>query len=339
MATRLPDTRPDDAQANTASHVDSPAMPEHQHGNGHSHGHTHGHGHHHHHGNPETMHPSAFVLASLGYAVIIGMQGVYGWLANSTALLADAGHNLSDMLGLLLAWGAVWLSKKQPSTHYTFGLRSSSILASLANAMLLLVASGAIVWEAVQRFRHPMPVAGATVFGVAITGMLINSFSAWLFMKGSKNDLNLRGAFLHMIGDAAISAAVAIGGLVVLATGWHWVDPALAIVVVLVIVYGTWGLLRDAMRLALNAVPAHINTRRIEAYLEALPGVESVHDLHVWGLSTTESSMTVHLVMPKGHPGDDFLDDVVHTLNHEHAVHHVTIQVDLGTSTHRCALH
>ncbi len=319
------DKTSDSASANTSKH-----QHQHQHGHGH---------HHHHHGNPGTTSTSAFVLASLGYAVIIGMQGVYGWLANSTALLADAGHNLSDMLGLLLAWGAVWLSKKRPSTAYTFGLRSSSILASLANAVLLLLASGAIVWEAIQRLRHPMPVTGTLVFAVAITGMIINSFSAWLFMKGSKHDLNLRGAFLHMISDAAISAAVAIGGLVVWATGWHWLDPTLAIIVVLVIIYGSWGLLRDAIRLSLNAVPANIDTQRIETYLASLPGVESVHDLHVWGLSTTESSMTVHLVTPNGHPGDDFLDQVVHTLNHDHGVHHATIQIDLGTSTHSCALH
>jgi cobalt-zinc-cadmium efflux system protein len=266
------------------------------------------------------------------------VQAVYGFLAHSTALLADAGHNLSDVLGLLLAWGAVWLGTRKPSERYTFGLGSSSILASLANAALLLFACGAIVLEAVQRLLNPAPVAGLDVFIVATLGMVVNGFSAWLFMRGSKEDLNVRGAFLHMAGDAGISAAVAISGLVILFTGASWIDPAMSIVVVGVIVVGTWGLGRDAMRLAMAAVPPSADKPGIERYLAALPGVTDVHDLHVWALSTTENAMTVHLVMPEGHPGDVFVDGIVGTLRRDHAMHHATLQVEMGTTEHRCAL-
>ena len=191
--------------------------------------------------------------------LIVVVQAVYGFIAHSTALLADAGHNLSDVLGLLLAWGAVWLGTRQPSERYTFGLGSSSILASLANAALLLFACGAIVLEAVQRLLNPAPVAGLDVFVVATIGMVVNGFSAWLFMRGSKEDLNVRGAFLHMAADAGISAAVAVSGLVILFTGASWIDPVMSIIVVGVIVVGTWGLGRDAMRLAMDAVPPGVD--------------------------------------------------------------------------------
>ncbi|KAG0164735.1 hypothetical protein DFQ30_009460, partial [Apophysomyces sp. BC1015] len=212
-----------------------------------------------------------------GYGLI---EALYGLLANSTALLADAGHNLSDVLGLLLAWGAMWLGQREPSHRFTFGLGGSSILASLSNAALLLLASGAIAWEAIRRFGHPEPVAGKTVFVVAVIGIVVNGFSAWLFARGSKDDLNLRGAFLHMLGDAAVSAAVALSGIVVLGTGWQWVDPVMSLIVVAAIVYGTWGLLAESVRLALNAVPAGVDRADIEAYLARLPGVTDVHDLH-----------------------------------------------------------
>jgi cobalt-zinc-cadmium efflux system protein len=281
----------------------------------------------------------AFAVAVALNIGIVVVQAVYGVLAHSTALLADAGHNLSDVLGLLLAWGAIWLARRKPSARYTFGLRSSSILASLVNAVLLLLACGAIASEALYRFTQPAPVAGMTVFAVALGGLLVNGFSAWLFMAGSKHDLNVRGAFLHMAADAGVSGAVAVSGLVILGTGWVWLDPLMSLVVVVVVVWGTWGLLRDSVRLALGAVPSEVDTRRIEAYLRGLPGVEALHDLHVWGLSTTENCLTVHLVMPAGHPGDAYLDDVVAVLGDTFAMHHVTIQIDLGTSTHYCALH
>jgi cobalt-zinc-cadmium efflux system protein len=267
------------------------------------------------------------------------VQGIYGFIAHSTALLADAGHNLSDVLGLLLAWGAVWLGTRKPSPRYTFGLGSSSILASLANAALLLFACGAIVLEAIQRLLNPAPVAGLDVFIVATLGLVVNGFSAWLFMRGSKEDLNVRGAFLHMAADAAISAAVAVSGLIILYTGASWIDPVMSLVVVSVIVYGTWGLGRDAMRLAMAAVPPSVDPTRIKLYLAALPGVTDVHDMHVWALSTTENAMTAHLVMPAGHPGDVFIDGIVQTLCDEYSMHHATLQVEMGTTEHHCALH
>ena len=308
------------------------------HSHGHAHDHSHGHGHHHHHLPDPTGNERAFAVAvSLNVAMVIA-QAVYGVIAHSTALLADAGHNLSDVLGMLLAWGAIWLAKRRPSARYTFGLRGSSILASLANATLLLVATGAIAWEAIQRLLAPAPVAGLAVFFVALGGIAVNGFSAWLFAKGSRDDINIRGAFLHLLGDAAVSAAVAISGLLVMFTGWNWLDPAMSLIVVLVIVYGTWGLLRESVRLALNAVPERVDTVAIARYLAGLPGVVGVHDLHVWALSTTENSLTVHLVMPAGHPGDSYLASIVDALADDHAVHHATLQIDIGTHPHTCAL-
>ena len=305
---------------------------------GHDHGHAHGHGHHHHHHAPQEGQGRAFALAVGLNVLIVVVQAIYGFLAHSTALLADAGHNLSDVLGLLLAWGALWLGKRRPDARYTFGLGSSSILASLANAALLLFACGAIVLEAIQRLVNPAPVAGLDVFIVATLGMVVNGFSAWLFMRGSKDDLNVRGAFMHMAADAAISAAVAVSGLVILFTGWSWLDPLMSLIVVSVIVYGTWGLGRDAMRLAMAAVPPSVDLSRIERYLKQLPGVGDVHDLHVWALSTTENALTVHLVMPQGHPGDAFVQHVVTTLREEYAMHHSTVQVEFGESCHACVL-
>ena len=303
----------------------------------HDHGHDHKGGHHHHHA-PQAGQGRTFAIAVALNVVIVIVQAVYGFIAHSTALLADAGHNLSDVLGLLLAWGAVWLGTRKPSERYTFGLGSSSILASLANAALLLFACGAIVLEAVQRLLNPAPVAGLDVFIVATIGLVVNGFSAWLFMRGSKEDLNIRGAFLHMAGDAGISAAVAVSGLVILYTGASWVDPVMSIVVVAVIVAGTWGLGRDAMRLAMAAVPPGVDKPRIEKYLSDLPGVTDVHDLHVWALSTTENAMTAHIVMLAGHPGDVFVDAIVGTLRRDYAMHHATLQVEMGTTVHSCSL-
>ncbi|MDR5834583.1 cation diffusion facilitator family transporter [Caballeronia sp. LZ034LL] len=305
---------------------------------GHGHSHAHGPGGHHHHHAPQAGQGRSFALAVGLNVLIVVVQAIYGFLAHSTALLADAGHNLSDVLGLLLAWAAVWLGTRQPSARYTFGLGSSSILASLANAALLLFACGAIVLEAIQRLIHPAPVAGLDVFVVATLGMVVNGFSAWLFMRGSKDDLNVRGAFMHMAADAAISAAVAVSGLVILFTGWSWLDPLMSLVVVAVIVYGTWGLGRDAMRLAMAAVPPGVDVTRIRTYLVQLPGVSDVHDLHVWALSTTENALTVHLVMPQGHPGDAFVQGVVGTLRRDYSMHHATVQVEFGMACHACIL-
>ena len=303
-----------------------------------SHGHGHAHGHHHHHHAPVAGHGRAFAIAVALNVFIVILQTVYGVLAQSTALLADAGHNFSDVLGLLLAWGAAWLAARRPSARFTFGFGSSSILASLANAALLLIACGAILAQAIGRLLHPAPVAGFDVFVVASVGIVVNGFSAWLFMRGQKDDLNIRGAFLHMAADAGVSAAVAISGLLILATGRSWIDPLMSIAVVVVIVYGTWGLLRESVRLALAAVPANVDMVCVRAFLAGQEGVVDVHDLHVWALSTTGCALTAHLVMPAGHPGDAALDGIVESLNVRFGVRHVTLQVDLGTSEHRCAL-
>ncbi|WP_321894506.1 cation diffusion facilitator family transporter [Paraburkholderia heleia] len=310
---------------------------DHAHDDAHApHGHGHAHGHHHH--APVAGHGRAFAIAVALNVFIVVVQTVYGVLAHSTALLADAGHNFSDVLGLLLAWGAAWLATRRPSARFTFGFGSSSILASLANAALLLLACGAILAQALGRLFHPAPVAGFDVFVVATIGIVVNGFSAWLFMRGQKDDLNIRGAFLHMAADAGVSAAVAMSGLLILATGWSWVDPLMSIAVVLVIVYGTWGLLRESVRLALAAVPEHVDIVRVRSFLAQQEGVVDVHDLHVWALSTTGCALSAHLVMPAGHPGDAALDHMVESLQVRFGMRHVTLQVDLGTSEHRCAL-
>ncbi len=292
---------------------------------------------HHHHA--DSSNPGrTFLITIFLNLVFVGVEFAYGLLANSTALIADAGHNTSDVLGLLLAWGAVILARKQPSKRYTYGLRSTSILAALANAMLLLLACGAIAWEAVHRFSQPPAIAGLTVSIVAAIGIVINSLSALLLMKGSKGDLNIRGAYLHMLADTAVSLAVVISGFVMFYSKWYLLDPIMSLVIVVVIVIGTWGLLRDSLKLALSAVPAHIDASAIDAYLCQLEGVTDIHDLHIWGLSTTENALTVHLVMPSGHPGDAFMDACVQTLKEQYSVHHSTLQIELGTTNHTCAL-
>lgn len=315
----------------------------HHHGHNHSHdlshdhgGHSHGGGHHH--GDPNN-HGRAFVIAIALNTTFVVIEFVFGFIANSTALMADAGHNLSDVLGLLLALGAAILGRKTPSERYTYGLRSTSILAALANAMFLLVACGAIAWEAMQRFSQPPVVAGLTVTLVAGIGIMINGLSAWLFVKGSKGDLNIRGAYLHMLADAAVSLGVAVAGIAMMFTGWYWFDPVISLVIVTVIVINTWGLLRESVQLALSAVPPHIDVSAVGNYLRQCPGVIDIHDLHIWGMSTTESALTVHLVMPEGYPGDAFMDDIMQTLKVRFFIQHSTLQVEQGTTDHACILH
>jgi len=301
-----------------------------------SHGHGAHHGHHHH-GDP-SQHGRAFLIAIVLNSLFVAIEFGYGFVANSTALMADAGHNLSDVLGLVLSWAAVVLARRTPSQRFTYGLRSSSILAALGNATLLFIACGAIGWEAVQRFMQPPAVAGITVIAVAAAGIVVNGVSAWLFMKGSAGDVNIRGAYLHMAADAAVSLGVVIAGVVILFTGWNWLDPALSLVIVAVILWGTWGLLRESVQLALNAVPPHVDLFAVIAYLRTLPGVTDIHDLHIWGMSTTESALTVHLVMPGGHPGDEVIDTIADTLNQRFSVHHSTLQIEQGTTHHECSL-
>lgn len=275
------------------------------------------------------------VALNLGFVLI---EGVFGVLANSLALIADASHNLGDVLGLLLAWGAAVLARLQPSPRFTYGLRSSTILAALTNAALLLVITGGIAWEAVLRFRNPSPIDAPVVIWVAAVGVLVNTATALLFMSGRKHDMNLRGAYLHMAADAAVSLGVVVSGLLTLATGWSWLDPVVSVAIVTVILVGTWGLLRDATRLALHAVPEGVNPANVRRLLEQQPGVQEVHDLHIWGMSTTETAMTAHLVMPGGHPGDVFIAELAHRMDRDFGIAHATLQVETGSGTQPCAL-
>ena len=301
--------------------------------------HTHAHSEHHHSHSVPKSQGLAFASAIVLNSAFVIVEFSYGFMANSTALMADAGHNLSDVLGLLLAWGAAILSRKLPNERYTYGLRSTSIMAALINAMFLLMACGAIAWEAIHRFSQPPLVPGLTVTVVAGIGIVINGLSAWLFVKGSKTDLNIRGAYLHMAADAMVSLGVAVAGIAMLYTDWFWLDPVVSLVIVLVIVISTWGLLRESMQLALVAVPAHIDVSEVATYLRQCQGVTDLHDLHVWGMSTTESALTTHLVMPAGYPGDAFMDTIVKTLKERFSIQHCTLQVEQGTTHHACALH
>ena len=284
-------------------------------------------------------HGTAFTVAITLNLLFIGIEFAAGFTARSTALLADAGHNVSDVLGLFLAWGAAVLARRGPTGRYTYGLRSSSILAALANAVLLFVACGAIAWEAVQRIGRPPPVAGNTVMVVAAIGILVNGLSAWLFARGRTGDLNVRAAFLHLLADAAVSFGVVIAGLLMSAYGWNWLDPAVSLVIVIVVLVSTWDLLKESTGLALNAVPARIDASAVEAWLRALPRVADLHDLHIWGMSTTESALTAHLVLPDGPPDDAFLDEVARGLERRFGIHHCTLQVERGTLDHECYLH
>jgi len=295
------------------------------------HAHDHNHAHH----APKNFGWAFAVGIGLNILFVV-VEAVYGILANSVALLADAGHNLSDVLGLLLAWGAAGLMRRAPTRRYTYGLGSSSILAALANAVLLLIAVGAIALEAVQRLANPHPVAGLTVIAVAGIGIIVNGVTAWMFASGRESDLNIRGAYLHMAADAAVSAGVVGAGFVILMTGWLWVDPLVSLIIAGIIVWGSWGLLRESINMALHAVPAGIDPVRVRAHLEAVRGVSAVHDLHIWPLSTTETALTCHLVMKEGSPGDTFLVEIAHQLKERFGIAHATIQVETGEAA--CAL-
>ena len=291
----------------------------------------------HHHPSPKT-HTRAFQIGIALNAGFVLVEAAFGWMTQSLALLADAGHNLSDVLGLLLAWGASYLAQRPPSLIYTYGLRRSTILAALFNSMLLLLAVGGIAWEALQRLQDPTPVPGMTLIWVAGVGVVINTLTALLFFSGGKADLNIRGAFLHMAADALVSVGVVLAGVAILLTGWLWFDPAISLVIVVVIVTGTWNLLRDALGLILDRVPKHIKPLAVHTFLKALEGVAQVHDLHIWAMSTTETALTAHLVMPKGCPGDDFLAHVSDELHHHFNIDHATLQVETGDGQWPCRL-
>jgi cobalt-zinc-cadmium efflux system protein len=291
---------------------------------------AHDHDHDHHHHAPPADFGRAFAIGialNLGYVIV---EAGFGIATGSMALLADAGHNLSDVLGLALAWGGLRLAARPSTPRFTYGLKRSTILAALANGLLLVLACGAITVEALRRLADPQPVPGATVMAVAAVGILVNGITAWLFASGRKGDVNIRGAFLHMLADAGISAAVVVSGFIILKTGLHWIDPALSLVVVLVIVRGTWGLLRESVALALDAVPPGIDSAAVAGFLKAHPGVTDIHDLHIWPMGSTDTAMTAHLVIPAGHPGDAALAGLAHDLEHRFGIGHATIQVETG---------
>lgn len=300
--------------------------PSHQHTHDHE-GHSHG-GHVHAPANFGTR----FALGVALNAIFVVIEVVYGLLSNSVALLADAGHNLSDALGLGVAWAAVILAKRKPTSRFTYGLGGTSILAALFNAVFLLVVVGGLTWEALQRFSQPEPVAGKTVMIVAACGIVLNGFCAWLFASGSKGDLNVRGAFMHMASDALVSLGVVAGGLVILLTGWHWIDPAISIVINVVIVIGTWSLLTGSLAMSLSAVPPGIDMEKVRGFLLGLPGVSDLHDLHVWSLSTTETALSCHLVMPASPPSDEMLFHAAEELKEHFGIGHVTLQAEKAPS-------
>lgn len=279
----------------------------------------------------------AFAIGiSLNLAFVL-IEFVYGRISNSLALVADAGHNLGDVLGLILAWGAAVLSKRNPTAGRTYGLRRSSILAALANAVVLLLSVGAIGWEAILRLRDPEPVAGMTVIVVAAIGIGVNAITALLFFAGRESDLNIKGAFLHMAADAGVSLGVVIAGVVMLATGWLWIDPVVSLAVVAVIVVGTWGLLRDSVNLALDAVPEGIELAEVEDHFMQVAEIVGVHDLHIWGMSTTEVALTAHLVVAGTHCDDKLIAEVSHGLHERFGIEHATLQLETGDPAYPCS--
>ena len=295
-------------------------------------------GHSHSHGHAPADYGRAFAIGIGLNLVYVAAEAGYGLAAGSLALLADAGHNLGDVLGLALSWGAAMLGRRGPSGRFTYGLRSSSILAALANALILLLVTGGIAWEALLRLAHPVAVAGNTVAWVATAGIIVNGATALLFARGRGSDLNLRSAFMHMAADAFVTAGVVVAGIAIALTGLSWLDPAVSLAVSAVIVYGTWDLVKQALSLALDAVPKGVDAAAVRAHLLALSGVTAIHDLHIWGMSTTETALTCHLVMPQGHPGDAALSVIARDLEHRFHIHHTTLQIELGDSAEACAL-
>ena len=276
----------------------------------------------------------AFAIGVALNLTFVFIEGAFGLLVGSLALLADAGHNLSDVFGLLLAWGAAILTQRRPTYRRTYGLKKSSIMAALVNAMMIFVVVGAITWEALRRFGDPQPVAETTVMVVAAIGAVVNAATALLFMSGRKGDINVHGAFMHMAADAAVSLGVVVAALLMKATGWLWLDPAMSLVIVLIIAAGTWQLLRQSLNMALDAVPPGVDREAVESFLAGLPGVSEVHDVHIWSMSTTEIALTVHLVRPGAGTDDAFLAEASKTLHQRFAIAHATFQIENGDTCH-----
>ncbi len=290
----------------------------HQHSDSEAHNHT------------VTSYGRVFAIGVTLNMLIVIAEWTFGMYANSLSLVADAAHNLGDVLGLVLAWGAWRLAQGIPTPQFTYGLRGSTILASLINAVTLLLVTGGLGWEGIQRLAQPEIINEPVVIMVALAGMVVNGFTAWLFVAGSKSDLNMRGAYLHLAADASISASVAVGGTLIMFTGWAWVDPLLTLAVAIAIIASTWTLLKQSLYLALQAVPDDIDFTAVKKYLSSLDGVTQVHDLHIWAVSTSENSLTAHLVRPSGHPGDAALQEVAQALNQQFGIHHTTLQIELS---------
>jgi cobalt-zinc-cadmium efflux system protein len=333
-------------------HQDHKHDHDHNHNRDHNHDHghadNHGHDHDHAHG-PEDSHghshahaiPTEGVSLRMGIAVALNLvfvlvEGSFGFLSNSVALIADAGHNLSDVLGLVCAWGALILSRRPPGAKFTYGLGRSSVLAALANAVLLLLACGAIAWEAASRLGSPPPVMGKTVMFVAAIGIAINGISAWMLHAGSHGDLNRRSAYLHMLSDAVVSAGVVVSGLLITLTGWSLLDPLVSLIIVAVILVSTWRLLRDSLTLSLDGVPASVNSSAVLSYLAHQRGVTDVHDLHIWALSTTSVALTAHLVVPEPEAEDALLAKLTPDLKRRFQIQHATLQIERDRCAHGC---
>jgi cobalt-zinc-cadmium efflux system protein len=291
---------------------------------------------HHHHDHGAANYNRAFGIGIALNVVYVAAEAGFGLASGSLALLADAGHNLSDVLGLLLAWGGHYLGQLPPTWRRTYGWRGSSILAALFNALLLLAAIGGISWEAVRRFWEPQPTAGSTVMIVAAMGVAINTATALLFLKGRKSDLNIRGAFLHMAADAGVSVGVVLAGWGIIATGWQWLDPAVSLAIALVIFISTWDLLKESLNLAMHAVPEGIDAAEVREYLSSLSGVNEVHDLHIWAMSTTENALTAHLVKPEVGDDDAFLAYVGQELHDRFGIEHATLQLERNAESAQC---
>lgn len=292
---------------------------------------------HHNHSHPEQNYNKAFAIGILLNVAFSLIEAIYGFLSNSIALVADAGHNFSDVISLVIAWGAIYLAAKKPTPRRTYGFRRLTILASLASAILLLIAVGAISLESIKRFNNPQPLQGKTIIVVAGIGIIINLITAFMFIKNQKNDLNIKGAFLHMMADAGVSLGVVLAGIAIIATGWLWIDPAISIVIVIIILIGTWGLLKDSLNLVLDYVPKNIDPKEVRKYFENLSDVNEVHDLHIWAMSTTEVALTAHLIIPDKNTDDIFLKKICSDLHEKFGIDHPTIQIERNNTDEFCS--
>jgi cobalt-zinc-cadmium efflux system protein len=281
----------------------------------------------HSHDHTPANHGKAFMIGILLNTAYVVMEIIYGLIAHSSALLADAGHNAGDVLSLGFSWGALAFALRKPSPNYTYGLKRMSILASILNALILLVTMGIIAGDAIHKFKHLENVDENIVMWVAAVGILINGFTAWLFMKGQKEDLNIKGAFMHMAADAAVALGVVIAGFIIKLTHYNWIDPVMCFIIIVVVVWGTWGLLKDSVNLALDAVPEGISISKVKNYLKSVKGVKEVYDLHIWGMSTTQTALSVHLLIPDKKADDSILHEIKHELHEQFEITHPTIQI------------